>query len=116
MGWDSIREEDRGLLWEHLVLDTFRTIEQENNLFFWRDKSGREIDFVIKRDRSNVDAIECKVNPANFSSKTLKVFREIYPDGCNFCISPNISKSYLIRKDELLVEFHSLQSIYERFS
>lgn len=115
-GWDSIREEDRGLLWEHLVLDTFHTIEQENNLFFWRDKSGREIDFVIKRDRSNVDAIECKVNPANFSSKTLKVFREIYPDGCNFCISPNISKSYLIRKDELLVEFHSLQSIYERFS
>ncbi len=115
-GWDSIREEDRGLLWEHLVLDTLRTIEQENNLFFWRDKSGREIDFVIKKDGLNVNAIECKVNPANFSSKSLKVFREIYPAGRNFCISPNISESYRIRMDDLLVEFHSLQSIFEYFS
>jgi len=110
-GWDSIREDDRGLLWEHLVLDTLRTIEHENNLFFWRDKSGREIDFVIKRDRHNVDAFECKVNPTNFSTKTLKVFREIYPHGRNICISPNISESYRIRRENLLVEFHSLQSL-----
>lgn len=110
-GWDSIREDDRGLLWEHLVLDTLRTIEHENNLFFWRDKSGREIDFVIKKDRHNVDAFECKVNPANFSLKTLKVFRETYPHGRNICISPNISDSYRIRKENLLVEFHSLQTI-----
>jgi predicted AAA+ superfamily ATPase len=110
-GWDSIREDDRGLLWEHLVLDTLRTIEHENNLFFWRDKSGREIDFIIKRDRHNVDAFECKVNPANFSLKNLKVFRKIYPHGRNICISPNISESYRIRKENLLVEFHSLQSI-----
>lgn len=110
-GWDSIREDDRGLLWEHLVLDTLRTIESENNLFFWRDKSGREIDFVIKKERHNVDVFECKINPANFSLKPLKVFREIYPHGRNFCISPNISESYQIRKDKLLLEFHSLQSI-----
>lgn len=110
-GWDSIREDDRGLLWEHLVLDTLRTIEHENNLFFWRDKSGREIDFVIKKDRHNVDAFECKVNPANFSLKTLKVFRETYPHGRNICISPNISESYRIRKENLLVEFHSLQTL-----
>ncbi len=110
-GWDSIREDDRGLLWEHLVLDTLRTIEHENNLFFWRDKSGREIDFVIKKDRHNVEAFECKVNPANFSLKTLKVFRETYPHGRNICISPNISESYRIRKENLLVEFHSLQTL-----
>jgi predicted AAA+ superfamily ATPase len=114
-GWDSIREEDRGLLWEHLVLDTIRTIEHENNLFFWRDKSGREIDFVMKRDGSNVDTFECKVNSKNFSIKSLKVFREIYPHGRNICISPNISESYRIRMDELLVEFHSLQSILNTF-
>lgn len=110
-GWDNIREEDRGLLWEHLVLDTLRTNEQENNLFFWRDKSGREIDFVIKKDRNNVDAFECKINPANFSLKSLKMFREIYPHGRNFCISPNINESYRIRKENLSIEFHSLQSI-----
>ncbi len=111
-GWDSIREEDRGLLWEHLVLDTLRTFEPENNIFFWRDKSGREIDFVIKKSESNLDAIECKVNPANFSYKNLKKFRELYPGGRNICVSPNISESYKIRKDNLSVEFHSLKSIF----
>ena len=110
-GWDSIREEDRGFLWEHLVLDTLRTIENENNIFFWRDKSGREMDFVIKKDMQNVDAIECKINPANFSTKNLKVFRELYPNGRNFCISPYISEGYQIRKDNLSIEYQSLQSI-----
>jgi predicted AAA+ superfamily ATPase len=32
-GWDSIREDDRGLLWEHLVLDTLRTVVDDHNLF-----------------------------------------------------------------------------------
>jgi len=115
-GWDSIREEDRELLWEHLVLDTLRSFEHENNIFFWRDKSGREIDFVIKKSENNFDTIECKVNPADFSYKNLKVFRKLYTGGKNFCVSPNISESYNIRKDNLLVEFHSLQSIFGKYT
>ena len=43
-GWNSIREEDRGLLWEHAVLDTLRMDIEEKNLYYWRDKSDREID------------------------------------------------------------------------
>jgi hypothetical protein len=110
-GWDTIREDDRGLLWEHLVLDSLRTIVNENNLFFWRDKSGREVDFVIKKNRYDVDAFECKINSKDFSVKNLKVFREIYPHGRNFCISPNISESYQLKKEDILTEFHSLETI-----
>ncbi|MDD4873075.1 MAG: DUF4143 domain-containing protein [Kiritimatiellae bacterium] len=32
-GWDTIREDDRGLLWEHLVLDMLRFKHDSGNLF-----------------------------------------------------------------------------------
>jgi predicted AAA+ superfamily ATPase len=50
-----------------------------NRLFYWRDKSDREIDFVIKRKGSSVDIIECKINPDHLSPKAIAVFRELYP-------------------------------------
>jgi predicted AAA+ superfamily ATPase len=87
-GWESIREDDRGLLWEHLVLDELRARLDDGSIFYWRDKSGREIDFVIKRPEQEVDAIECKINPDNFNPEALKVFRSSYPKGKNYICSP----------------------------
>lgn len=109
-GWESIREDDRGILWEHLVLDVLRVHEMSNSLYYWRDKSHREIDFIIKRPRNHVDTIECKINPDNFSPEALKVFREIYPDGKNFLISPNVPEPYHVRHSGHLVEYRSLGS------
>lgn len=65
-GWESIREDDRGLLWEHLVLDTLRAGTDGRPLYYWRDKSGRELDFIMKGSGKQVDAIECKINPDRF--------------------------------------------------
>ncbi len=56
-GWNEIRQEDRGLLWEHLVLDMLRSHIPENRIFYWRDKSDREIDFVIQRTEHEIDVI-----------------------------------------------------------
>jgi hypothetical protein len=42
-GWDSIRDDDRRLLWEHLVLDAIRAGEHERKVSYWHDKSGREL-------------------------------------------------------------------------
>ena len=39
-GWNEIRDENRGLLWEHLVLDTILTFTPPQNTMYWRDKSG----------------------------------------------------------------------------
>jgi len=104
-GWNDIRQEDRGLLWEHLVLDMLRTHIPENQLFYWRDKSNREIDFVIKRPGNSVDIVECKVNPDHIDLKPIMIFREIYPNGNNYCYSPFIDEAYSIEKNGLKIKY-----------
>lgn len=104
-GWESIREEDRGILWEHIVLDCLRTVVDENAILYWRDKSGREIDFVIRQVRERADAIECKINPDSFNPAHLRVFRSFYPEGRNLVISPHVQKTYQRRFGDLTVEF-----------
>jgi hypothetical protein len=110
-GWDSIREEDRGLLWEHLVLDTLRSETDDRNLYFWRDKSGREVDFVIKRGAQYVDAIECKINPDRFEPDSTAAFRESYAEGDNYVISPYIKTPYQRRYGELTVRFRNMNQL-----
>lgn len=100
-GWDSIRDEDRGLLWEHLVLDALRSCHSDDSIFYWRDKSGREIDFVVRRGRERVDTIECKINPEKLTTTATEVFRGYYPEGDNYVVSPGAGKSYGIRRGDL---------------
>jgi predicted AAA+ superfamily ATPase len=110
-GWDSIREDDRGLLWEHLVLDTLRTVVDDHRLHYWRDKSGREVDFVIKGGRRQADAIECKINPDHFDPANLTVFRSFYPEGRNYVLSPHIKTPYQRRYGTLQARFISVNQI-----
>ena len=104
-GWNEIRENDRGLLWEHLVLDMLRTKFKDFQIYYWRDKSGREIDFVIKQSGNDVDIIECKISPDKFTSTNMKVFRSIYPNGKNYCYCPYISEFYMLQKGGIPVSF-----------
>ncbi len=50
-GWTSLRPDDRGVPWGHLVLDTLRGLLSDTSLFYSQDKSRPEADFVIHRDR-----------------------------------------------------------------
>ncbi len=86
-GWDHLRNDDCGLLWEHLVLDALVAVGIPQ-LHFWRDKQEREVDFVVPRGRDVVDAIECKWKPAAFEGRNLRAFRDNYPRGRNFLVSP----------------------------
>ena len=97
-GWDRLREEDRGVLWEHLALDSLSCRVPPENLFYWRDKSGRELDFVVRRGRDRLDAYECKINPDEFRAKALDAFRERYPEGRNFVVSPFVREPYRMRR------------------
>jgi uncharacterized protein len=92
-GWDRLRTEDCGILWEHLVLDTLIAAGLPK-IHFWRDKQQREVDFVVPRGRDTVDAIECKWKPQAFESRGLAAFREQYPKGKNFIVSPLTGPSY----------------------
>ena len=101
-GWTTLREEDRGPLWEHLVLDVLRARAGAGTIGYWRDKSGREVDFVVAAGRA-ADAIECKVRPERFDPSSLRAFREAYPRGRNLVVSPGVTEAYDARYGDLLV-------------
>lgn len=93
-GWDPLRPEDLEFLWQHLVLEHVQARFPETPPLYWRDKAGREIDFVLPRDRETVDVIECKWNPGSFDASALKVFRASYPKGRNFLVTPSGEPGY----------------------
>lgn len=103
-GWDRLRPEDCGQLWEHLVLDTLLSIPLPR-LHFWRDESGREVDFIVPHSRNRIDAIECKWNADAFEPDSLLRFRESYKSGRNIVVAANISKPYKRQTKGLEIEF-----------
>ncbi len=110
-GWESLRDGDRGQLWEHLVLDELRVSRPGQAIHYWRDKSQREIDFVVKAKGKAVDAIEVKVNPDAFDARALSVFREAYPEGENLLVCPNVRKPYDLRKSGMTIRVMSSQHL-----
>jgi len=106
-GWDPLRPQDHGILWEHLVLEYLQSAFPNETIRYWRDKAGREVDFVLARRRDQVDAIECKWNASDFDPSALKVFRSYYPKGKNYVVSP-VTESYLKNFGKLTVRICSL--------
>lgn len=86
-GWDSLRPEDLGILWKHLMLGTLVSIPLDK-FFFRQDKQHREVDFVLPRGRGVVNAIECKGSVDAFERRNLAAFRSNYPEGRNQVMSP----------------------------
>ena len=105
-GWDQLRPTDCGTLWENLVLDTLLAAPVPR-VHFWRDKSQREVDFVVPGSRDRVDAIECKWNPDAFEPDNLVAFRLNYPSGRNYVVCPNLLTPYTRRMKNMTVEFTS---------
>lgn len=113
-GWERIRDADRGHLWEHLVLDELRTLYPNHVIHYWRDKSHREIDFVIDRGGNGVDTVEAKIDPDAVNIGSLRVFRDTYPRGINYVVCPFVDKAYTRRKAGLSVHVcgtHNLSTI-----
>lgn len=92
-GWEPLRQTDNGALWEHLVLEWLTALNPHRTILYWRDTAGRELDFVIPKERDEVDVFECKWSPDEFSPDALKVFRAAYPKGSNYLVCP-VSKPY----------------------
>jgi predicted AAA+ superfamily ATPase len=93
-GWDPLRPEDLGILWEHLVLEQLQACFPDVPVRYWRDKGGHEVDFVLAHRRDEVDAVECKWDPAAFDSSALQTFRGFYPKGRNYLITPSGQPAY----------------------
>ena len=111
-GWSDLRNEDCGLLWEHLVLDALSAMPAKA-VHFWRDKRQHEVDFVLPSGRAGCHAIECKWNFSGVETKNFLAFRGLHPQGKNIIVTP-FQKEVLHRKAEGL-EFRvtSLENLRE---
>src|SRR3990172_7317838 len=93
-GVERLRPEDLGLLWEHYVLNELQARLQTRTVQYWRDKRGREVDFVLRRRGVPAIAIECRNSSANFDAANLIAFRRFHPGGSNFVVARNLGAPF----------------------
>jgi uncharacterized protein len=110
-GWQELRDEDSGLLWEHYVLNELIGVFQTPDIHYWRDKNGHEVDFVITRRTKQTDTIECKWSDKSFDTTNLVSYRKRHPDGRNFVVIANLKQSYKIRAQDLIIQMITLDDL-----
>lgn len=114
-GWDRLRDEDRGALWEHYVLNEYLGRLQKRNVRYWRDKRGHEVDFVIA-DRGKLTAVECKWRADGFDPRNLRAFRNAYPAGDNFVVTSDTDRSYVREDRGVRLRFVGLAELVRRLA
>ena len=93
-GWQELRREDYGILWEHLVLNEIQAQLQTRQIFYWRDKRGHEVDFILRKRPDEPTAIECKWSAKDFDPVNLRSFRKHYPQGENLVVARDVDRPY----------------------
>ncbi|HOK55414.1 MAG TPA: DUF4143 domain-containing protein, partial [Armatimonadota bacterium] len=113
-GWQELRSENLGLLWEHFVLtELVARLQSQAPIHFWRDKRGHEVDFVILKRGTYPIAVECKWSVDSFDPTNIKAFRRQYPDGDNFVVCQDVDRSFQRTYENTNINFISLESIPE---
>jgi predicted AAA+ superfamily ATPase len=114
-GWDTLRDDDLGILWEHFVLNEIQGRLQRRTPRYWRSKHGAEVDFVLpRRGRDGPIAIECKWRAASFEVAGLAAFRRLYPNGPSFVVATDVDSPHTRSYDDVTVEFVSLDELISR--
>ena len=113
-GWEHLRDEDRGALWEHYVLNEYLAHVQDRRVRYWRDKRGHEIDFVVGRRSGPPTAVECKWRSDGFDGRNLRAFRARYPGGDNFVVTFDTEASYVRNYRGIDVRFVDLPELIRR--
>ena len=115
-GWQELRDEDLGILWEHFVLNEMMAHLQTREIGYWRDKRGHEVDFVLAGRRKSPLAIECKWSADRFEPVNLIAFRTQHPEGDNVVLANDITRSFTRNYRTLKVRFESLASFIEQLA
>ncbi|OGQ36378.1 MAG: hypothetical protein A3F16_05380 [Deltaproteobacteria bacterium RIFCSPHIGHO2_12_FULL_43_9] len=110
-GWESLRREDYGYLWEHYVLNQLLIHTEKRRIYYWRDKQKHEVDFVYKPRTKSPIAIECKWSAKNFIPKNLIAFSKLYPHAKYVVVCNDCEKSFLRKYNNLEIEFTSLSGL-----
>jgi predicted AAA+ superfamily ATPase len=116
-GWDVLRPDDLGDLWEHFVLNEIQGRLQRRTVGYWRNKRGAEVDFVLPRrgDRGPI-AVECKWKADTFDPRAIEAFRRLHPGGPNYVVAPDVDVSYTRSWDGLDVKYVSLEQLIARLA
>ncbi len=110
-GWDRLRPEDMGLLWEHYVMNELHGRFSLYPLRYWRNKRGKEVNFVLVRRQRPPIAIECKWSAEDFDPSNIFSFRKVYPEGKNIVIAKNVDTLYKKRYKGVEVTFCPLEQV-----
>ncbi|OLE14313.1 MAG: hypothetical protein AUG89_02460 [Acidobacteria bacterium 13_1_20CM_4_56_7] len=115
-GWQDLRDDDLGTLWEHFVLNEIMARSQSREVFYWRDKRGHEVDFVIATHRKRPPAIECKWSANNFDPTNLVAFRYQHPEGDNLVLAHDVERAFTRSYGDLRVRFDGIRSFADSLS
>jgi len=111
-GWDTLRSEDLGQLWEHFVLNEMHARLQVKSIHYWRDKRGHEIDFIIKPRGKPPIAVECKWKADDFKPGNLLSFNRQY-SGTSYVVATDVDRPYQRRYREMTVHFVGLADLIQ---
>jgi uncharacterized protein len=109
-GWQDLRQEDLGMLWEHFVLNEIMARQQTREISYWRDKRGHEVDFVLTGRRNKPVAVECKWSASDFDATNLQAFRRQYSDGENVVLAQDVDHHFSRHYGDIIVRFENLQT------
>ena len=115
-GWSDLRRDDRGLLWEHFVLNELHAHLQTRDIRYWRDKRGHEVDFVWAKHGEEPVAIECKWSASDFDPSNVKAFRYQYPSGETFVVAHDVTRAYRREYGDLHVRFVGLRHLVQHLT
>lgn len=110
-GWNELRKDDLGFLWEHYVLNELMGYLQTKGIRYWRDKRGHEVDFVLTPRGKPPIAIECKWSTRNADFDNLQAFRRRYPEGKNYLVAQDVEKTYSKTDDAISITIINLKSL-----
>ncbi len=112
-GWQPLRHDDLGPLWEHIVLNEIHSRTQRQQVRYWRDRAGHEVDFVLPGKRGEVTAIECKWAAATASTSGIAALRKRYPDGQNWIVTADTTRPYDVELGGHTVRLLGLEHLAE---
>jgi predicted AAA+ superfamily ATPase len=115
-GWDRLRPDDYGRLWEHVVLNELLAGLQHRGIRYWRDKRGHEVDFVLVPRGGNPIAVECKWSAKDTDTGNLRSFRNAYPEGDNYFVCHDISRPFKRKRGNSVIEFVSVSGLLKKIS
>ncbi|MBI5434759.1 MAG: ATP-binding protein [Planctomycetes bacterium] len=113
-GWDTLRTDDLGTLWEHFVLNELHARLQTHRVQYWRDKQGREVDFVLGRRGRPPIAIECKWSADQFEPAALLAFAARYPEATAFVVAHDVERAHRRTIGGVSMEFVGLAGLLSR--